>query len=88
MKFIYPTLSIPLWSDFIPFTLAMHLCIAILSIPLWSDFIDVIVYAKIGNYNDFQSHYGLILSNRSNEKPKQLYSSFQSHYGLILSLRY
>ncbi len=77
-------LSIPLWSDFIgKYRMGPYCIIHNLSIPLWSDFIfdhkEKEAYALI----NFQSHYGLILSQRSlNGTPNPI---FQSHYGLILS---
>ena len=55
-----------------------------LSIPLWSDFIIINSILKKYNIENFQSHYGLILSHRI-QLHKWWPSRFQSHYGLILS---
>ena len=55
-----------------------------LSIPLWSDFIIINAILKKYNIENFQSHYGLILSHRI-QLHKWWPSRFQSHYGLILS---
>ena len=40
-----------------------------LSIPLWSDFIDEFFVRSVLRKNHFQSHYGLILSEKKKEAP-------------------
>ena len=79
-------LSIPLWSDFI-FALkyVFKSLNWLLSIPLWSDFISTSCKVASTTFCDFQSHYGLILSQIRAAKANWTSLSFQSHYGLILS---
>ena len=57
-------LSIPLWSDFIEPHFDIRDSDSELSIPLWSDFIDVPRPDGVAFIVSFQSHYGLILSDR------------------------
>ena len=60
--------------------------VATLSIPFWSDFIKATNANWQKTTNDFQSHFGLILSATVEYVEKITQSNaFQSHFGLILS---
>ncbi len=81
-------LSIPLWSDFISgHSFSGWLVLrSFLSIPLWSDFISKSDVAFNKTRRNFQSHYGLILSQvitgREQRRGKlsiPLWSDFISH---------
>ena len=80
------SLSIPLWSDFIFTNKYVTIFVFILSIPLWSDFIPAVCIIVNVIIDNFQSHYGLILS-RFYPITFEFAFTFQSHYGLILSQR-
>ena len=58
-------LSIPFWSDFINSgTRRRETWYSLsLSIPFWSDFIFAVIFKVTEPINDFQSHFGLILSD-------------------------
>ena len=81
----YGCLSIPFWSDFIATPRREDGAdLKILSIPFWSDFIRAIKAVVEKLTADFQSHFGLILSNGT-AGVSIIQNSFQSHFGLILS---
>ena len=75
-------LSIPSWSDFNLFGDCCRFWRLLLSIPSWSDFNVVLEACRIVLGDTFQSHLGLISTERwIDVKAKD--NNFQSHLGLI-----
>ena len=74
LHYFYWFLSIPLWSDFIYFKGGEYMKKNLLSIPLWSDFISKPSMVFNKTRRNFQSHYGLILSQCSRQVTSTLFS--------------
>ena len=69
-------LSIPFWSDFIRWKDEITWIINVLSIPFWSDFITKGESPVVLLKSDFQSHFGLILSQKIKTAEQELNKPF------------